>query len=126
MLCKTGCQKVTCTVDTDVAVLGVASFSKTTPEELGIAFWCRIKLSVHEMVATMSPTQCLTLPVFQTFTGCATVTSFAGRGKKTAWETWKSFLEVNDAFSELLCMPSEVSEGSMSLLQQFADVQPNQ
>ncbi len=55
------------------------------------------------MVATMNPTQCLTLPVFYAFTGCDTVSAFAGRGKKTAWETWKSFQEVNDASSELLC-----------------------
>lgn len=38
--------------------------------------------------------------------------------------TWKSFPEVTAAFSELLCMPSEVSEGSMLLL--GADVRPNQ
>ncbi|KAJ8369745.1 hypothetical protein SKAU_G00097730 [Synaphobranchus kaupii] len=67
----------------------------------------------------MNPTQCLTLPVFHAFTGSDTVSAFAGRGKKTAWETWKSFPEVNDAFQELLCMPSEVSEESRLLLERF-------
>ncbi len=71
------------------------------------------------MVTTMNPTQCLTLPVLHAFTGCDTVSAFAGRGKKTAWATWKSFPEVTDAFNELLCMPSEVSEGSMLLLERF-------
>jgi hypothetical protein len=47
---------------------------------------------------------------------CDTVSAFAGRGKKTAWVTWKSFPEVADAFSELLGMPSEVSEESMVVL----------
>ena len=118
-----GCKKVTIrTVDTDVVVLAVASFSKAAPDELWIAFGVGSSfryIAVHEMVATMSPTQCMTLPVFHAFTGCGTVSAFAGRGKKTAWETWKSFPEVNDAFSELLCMPSEVSERSMLLLERF-------
>lgn len=66
-----GCKKVTiCTVDTDVAV-----------QHIG-------------------PTQCLTLPVLHAFTKCDTVSAFVGRGKKTAWETLKSFPEVNDAFDE--------------------------
>jgi len=118
-----GCKKVTIrTVDTDVVILAVASFSKIAPDELWIAFGVGSSfryIAVHEMVAAMNQTQCLTLPVFHAFTGCDTVSAFAGRGKKTAWETWKSFPEVNDAFSELLTMPSEVSERSMSLLERF-------
>ena len=47
------------------------------------------------------------------------VSAFAGRGKKTAWMTWKPFPEVTAAFSELLSMPSEVSNESMLLLEQF-------
>ncbi len=65
--------------------------------------------TVCEMVATMNPIQCLTLSVLQAFTKCDTVSAFAGRRKKTAWETWKSFPEVSDA--RAIC---------------GADVQPNQ
>lgn len=118
-----GCKKVTIrTVDTDVVVLAVASFNKIAPDELWVAFGSGSSfryIAVHQMVATMNPTQCLTLPVFHAFTGCDTVSAFAGRGKRTAWETWKSFPEVNDAFLELLCMPSEVSEESRLLLERF-------
>ena len=118
-----GCRKVTIlTVDTDVVVLAVASFSKIAPDELWVAFGVKSRfryIAIHEMVATMTQTQCLTLPVFHAFTRCDTVSAFAGRGKKTAWVTWKSFLEVTSAFNELLCMPSEVSEGSMLLLERF-------
>ena len=67
----------------------------------------------------MTPTQCLTLPIFHAFTGCDTISAVSGRGKKTAWKTWESFSEVNSAFSELRCMPSEVSEGSVLLLERF-------
>ena len=118
-----GRKKVTIrTVDTDVVVLAVASFSKIGPDELWIAFGVRSNfryIAVHEMVSTMSPSECLTLPVFHAFTGCDTVSTFAGRGKKTAWKAWKSFPEVNDAFNELLSMPNEISERSMLLLERF-------
>lgn len=65
----------------------MASFSKRVPNELWVAFgvWSSFRyIAVHEMVATMNPTQCLTLPVFHAFTGCDTVSAFTGRGKKTA------------------------------------------
>ncbi len=57
--------------------------------------------------------------VFHAFTGCDTVSSFGGRRKKTAWATWKSFAEVTTAFNEPLFMPTEVSEGSILLLERF-------
>ena len=87
-----GCRKVTIrTVDTDVVVLAVASFSKIAPDELWVAFGVKSSFqytAIHEMVATMTQTQYLTLPVFHAFPGCDTVSTFAGRGKKTAWVTW--------------------------------------
>ena len=100
-----------CTVDNDA----VASFSKIAPGELWVTFGVgtnfRYIAAVHEMVVTMTPTKCLTLPVglLHAFTGFDSVSSFAGRGKKTAWETWKSFPEVNDAFKAHQCMASETS-----------------
>ena len=118
-----GCKKVTiCTVDTDVVVLAVASFNKIAPDEprvafgAGSSFWY---IAVPQIVAKMNPRQCLALPGFHAFTGCDTVSAFAGRGKRTAWETWKSFPEVTGALQELLAMPSEVSKGSRSLIERF-------
>ena len=81
-----GCKKVTIrTVDTDVMVLDVASFSKTGPDERWVAFGVGTNyqyIAVHEMVATMTQTKCLSLPVLHAFTSCDTVSSFASRGKK--------------------------------------------
>jgi hypothetical protein len=118
-----GCTKITIrTVDTDVVVLAVASFSKIGPDELWIAFGAGSSfryIAIHEIVSTMSPSECLTLPVFHAYTGCDTVSTFAGRGKKTAWQTLKSFPDVIDAFSELLCMPNEISEKSLLLLERY-------
>ena len=67
---KKGSKKVTIrTVDIDVVVLAVALFKKTDSNELWIALGTGWKksfryLAVHEMVATMDPRQCLTLPIF--------------------------------------------------------------
>ena len=71
-----------------------------------------INSAVHEMVATMDH-------IFHTFTRCDTVSGFAGRGKKTAWKTWKAFPEVADASNKLQGMSSEVSEESISLIKRF-------
>ena len=67
----------------------------------------------------MNPRRCVTLLIFHALIGCDTVSSFVGRRKKTAWEIWKVFPGVTDAFEELLRMPSDVSEESMSLLKRF-------
>ena len=118
---QTRCKKVTIhTVDTGVVVLAVASFSKIDHDELRTTFGFGTKflyIAVRDMVATLTPTKCPTLPVPHAFTGCDTVSSFAGRGNTTAWETWKSLPEVSDAFNELQCMPSETSHESMELLE---------
>ena len=54
---QNGCKKVTIrTVDTDVVVLAVASFSKIVPDELCVAFGVGSSfryIAVHEMVASL-------------------------------------------------------------------------
>ena len=45
------------------------------------------------------------------------MSSFSGRGKKTAWETWKVFPEVTDAFFEMTNV--QISEMSILLLERF-------
>ena len=112
------------TVDTDVVVLAEASFNNINPDELWIALGTGSSfryIAVHELAASMNPRQCATLPIFHALTRCDTVSSFAGRGKKTAWEVWKVFPEVSDAFEDLLRirMPSNGIEESMSLLEHF-------
>lgn len=85
---RKGCKITMRTVDTDVFVVVVDSLSKMAHDELWIALavgWSFRYIVVHEIA------ECLNLPGFHAFTGCDIVSSFAGRGKKTAWEMWKSF-----------------------------------
>ena len=118
-----GCKKIAIrTVDTDVVVLAMATFDQIQPDELWVSFGTGSNfryIAVHELVATLSPRQCLSLPVFHAITGCDTVSAFAGRGEKTAWETWQVFPEVTDAFLNLLCMADDIGEESMVLLERF-------
>ena len=45
--------------------------------------------AAHEMAGALGPERCIALPFVHAFSGCDTVSSFAGRGKKTVWEIWK-------------------------------------
>ena len=57
--------------------------------------------------------------MFHAFTGCDTISSFAGRGKKTAWNTWNIFPEVTAAFEDLLHMQESIRNATISTLQRF-------
>ena len=89
---QNGCKKeAILTVDTDVVMFAVASFSKTVPDQFLFAFGVASNsryIAVHEIVFTMDPTKCITLQEHHAFIACDTVPSFAGRGKKTTWDIW--------------------------------------
>ena len=109
------------TVDTDVVVISIAMFNQINPDELWLAFgmgshFCYIP--VHELVSGMDPRNCAVLQVFHAITGCDTVSSFGGRGKKTAWKIWQVFPDVTEAFEHLL-MEDDISDSVMSVLERF-------
>ena len=109
------------TVDTDVVVLAISLFHRINAEELWLAFGTSSSfryIPIHDVVHEMDPRTCMTLPAFHSFTGCDTVSAFGGRGKKTAWNTWKVYPEVTDAFESLLLM-EEPSEMAMAALERF-------
>ena len=47
----------------------------------------------------------MALPIFHSFTGCDTTSSFWERGKKSAWESWKAYPEVTKAFLYMVSNP---------------------
>ena len=111
-----------CTVDTDVVVNAIAMFNQINPDELWLAFGAGSNFRYipnHEVVSGMDPRNCVVLPVFHAFTGCDTVSSFSGRGKKTAWKIWQVFSDVAEAFEHLLLMVDDVSDPVMSVLERF-------
>ena len=89
------------TVDTDVVVLAVAAAQRHGNNEIWIAFgtgksFCF--LAAHEMARVLGPDQCTALLMFRAFTECDTVSFFGGRGKRTAWDTWRSYNNITSIF----------------------------
>ena len=118
-----GCRKAYVrTVDTDVVVLAIAMFNQINPDELWMAFGTGSHfryIPIHGLAASLDSRISTTLHVFHAFTGCDTVSSFGGRGKKTAWDTATSFQQVTEAFQDLLLMQGDISEPTMSILECF-------
>lgn len=116
------------TVDTDVLVLAVAVFhqlSSIRPDEqlqIWVAFGTGVNLRyipAHSIARTLGQERSKALPAFHAFTGCDTVSCFAGRGKKTAMEAWKACPEVTSAFLSLSSPIAQITDGTMELIQRF-------
>uniref|UniRef100_UPI00358F6B91 uncharacterized protein n=1 Tax=Myxine glutinosa TaxID=7769 RepID=UPI00358F6B91 len=110
------------TVDTDVLVLAVSTVARLENTEIWVAFGTGKHLRyipAHDIATELGSEKARALPMFHAFTGCDTVSSFAGRGKKTAFDTWKSFTEVTPVFSTLLTDPTSLND-CMSVLEKYA------
>jgi len=65
------------------------------------------------------------LPFFHAFTGSDTTSQFLGKGKKSAWESWKAYPEVTAAFRFAAEHPYQVLDlesPQMELLERFVCV----
>ena len=92
------------TVDTDILVLAIANVERIGAHELWLAFGTGKDfryLPAHEIANALGVPKASSLPAFHAFTGCDTVSGFSGKGKKSAWEVWRVFPEVTEAFIEL-------------------------
>ena len=110
------------TVDTDVVVLSVAAFAKLEIQELWIAFGTGKNfryIPIHEIAASLGPAKSQALPIFHAYTGCDTVSSFATKGKKSAWDTWKVYDEITATFLALSAGPSNITDEEVARLERF-------
>ena len=62
----------------------------------------------HEIATSLGAEKAQALPMFHAFTGCDTVSSFAGKGKKTAFDTWRSFNAATEVFARLVTRPTSL------------------
>ena len=70
-------------------------------------------MPIHEVVRKLDASMCkLNLASFHAFTGCDTVSTFGGKGKKTAWNAKSIFPDVTKAYS--------INNLLLSLLEYFA------
>jgi len=94
-----------CTVDTDVVVLAV-TLARTLNEETQV--WVSFGmgnnfrfLATHEIARALGPEKAQALPMFHAWTGCDTVSCFAGHGKRTAWAVWTPLPELTQTLTLL-------------------------
>ena len=107
------------TVDTDVIAIGIGAFESTEGiEEFWVFFGTGVNrrvFAIHEIVSSLGSNRSGALPMFHAFTGCDTVSSFLGKGKKSAWQSWIHYDDVTTAF--LAC--SSMSEESQERIERF-------
>ena len=92
------------TVDSAVVVIAVGHFGSLGVMELWISFGTGKAfqhIPVHEITHTLGPEKSLSCPLFHSFTGCDTTSSFLGIGKKTAWAAWQAYPDLTETLLTL-------------------------
>ena len=94
---NSGIKKVSIiTVDTDVVVIALRHFFTLNLEELWIEFGVdkyRRYIPIHTCAETFGRKLRSSLMLWHALTGCDTVSSFNGKGKKTTWKVLRLFDE---------------------------------
>ena len=109
-------------VDTVVIIIAIAIFHELRLKELWIEFRTgkgRRCFPIHEDASRLGEQICSGILLWYAFTGCDITSSFAGRGKTSAWETWKAFPEVTDSFKRLSDYPSTITEDDWALIERY-------
>ena len=71
----------------------------------------------------MGPQKTKALAMFHAFAGCDVTSFVAGKGKKTAWDTWGVYPDATDAFLALSQSPTHFPADVMSILERFVVLQ---
>lgn len=111
------------TVDTDVVVLATAFYNRLSVQELWIAFGVGKKyrfIAIHEIVLKLGDAKSESLAGFHAFTGCDNTSFFCGRGKKTAFDTCRTFEDSINAFQQIsTCLQQEAIGEIQPVLERY-------
>ena len=86
-------------------MIALRHFSSFDIDELWVEFGVgkfRRFFPIHKYADMMGNNLCRSLTFWHALTGCDTVSSFNGKGKKTAWKTLRSFQNGLDTFSRYI------------------------
>ena len=93
------------TVDTDVVVLLASMYFQLSNTFSDLQIWVGFGTGNHfryydinSISQSLGEQASHALPFFHAFTGCDTTSQFLGKGKKSAWESWKAYPEATKAF----------------------------
>ena len=76
-------------------------------------------IPAHEIATSFGAEKAQALPMFHAFTGCDTVSSFPGKGKKTAFDMWRSFNAATEVFARLVTRSTSLDNVYMSVLESY-------
>ena len=66
---------------------------------------CSWMVHINTISDALGKDRSMALPIFHCFTCCDTTSGFFGRGKRSAWEAWKSYPDVTKAFLHIATHP---------------------
>ena len=113
------------TVYSDIVVIAVSAFHRVVIlTELWIEFRVGKYLkyiSTHELAPKFRTAASQAFPSFHAISGCDTISSVAGKGKKSFYETRQFFSEITAVFTKMAIVTdvSEISEQDIKLLERF-------
>ena len=114
------------TVDTDVIVIALSKFYELSTvglEELWVEFGVGVNrkwIALHRLAHSLSPPKCGAFPSWYALTGYDTVSSFHGKEKKSACETWKCHPDATEVFPTLSNpVDGVLSNNSISAIEKF-------
>ena len=100
------------TVDTDVIVILIGKYYQLCTISPAVDIWVAFGVGrkfqyihINTLARAIGKDISIALPAFHSFTGCDSVSSFFGRGKRLAWEAWKCYPDVTDAFRHMADNP---------------------
>ena len=121
-------QIVVRTIDTDILILPIShlgSFRSCDTSVFNVYAEMINNSMFYDMgkiIAFLGPDIWKTLPFFYAFTGCDIISSFCGKGKYEAWDTWMGSEHKNtytDLFSRLRNKPESVSDNDLDIIGRF-------
>jgi len=110
------------TVDSDIVVLAISEYSELQCEELWIAFGVgkHFKvIPVHILHTQLGTPKATALPLFHALTGCDTVSSFLGKGKTTAFNTWTKYPELSESLNSIRTSKGESLNEEFMAIERF-------
>ena len=102
--------------------LAISVIPSLNINELWVAFGSGRHLRyipTHLIALSLGPEKSKSLPLFHAYTGCDTVSYFANRGKKTAWDVWKTYDSVTEAFQSVMLHPDSMTEDAVSAIERY-------
>ena len=111
--------------DMDIVVIAISlmlSFAATGLKKMWVAVGKgehRRWIPIHELVSAIGPEKTTGMLFFHAFTGCDVVSSFNGKGKKTAWQTWNVCNEASVIFTKLSQCPSKIEGSDLQILEKY-------